>query len=382
MSRQNVVVKSVAVLAAVFTLSACAAIDSTTDQHAGSAATIGHSAAETPLETENTFTPDSVSEVEETEDNYEPLPEIAEPLPPPTIGPAPGRLISLRTDGAALLDIDGNESNVVSGPVYEIASDMNGGFVFQRVAEDSIVWWLPKGSTKARQLLVAAPESQYLTLEGVADFGSGPSIIYQRLVTGTPEVATNTLRAYNFVSGNVVELATTGGWEASTEFSAFTPASTGLVAGVWSDGVDAGLSVLDLGRQSEIYNSSADNHSCAESGGICGAFLVSTIHNGKMLGVGFLTTPDDTDEAVTQQSDSFGLSELDYFTGEIRTVATLFRPDQAWYPENIFVADNSAVVSRSSDPDHNTPLEPLIVDLATGESHVLDEATWVRPDLN
>ena len=95
-----------------------------------------------------------------------------------------------------------------------------------------------------------------------------------------------------------------------------------------------------------------------------------------------MTTLDDTDGAAVQQFDSYGLSELDYSAGEIRTVTTLFRPDQAWYPENIFVVNNSAVISRSSDPDHDTPLEPLIVDLATGESHVLDEATWVRPDLN
>lgn len=297
-------------------------------------------------------------------------PEGVLPTDPP-IGEAPGPLLLFGDDGAYRLGADGSLIQLVSGPIMEIADDGDGGVVFQRRDEFDAVWWLPVDRTDPLDLLVTTSDARTLVLEGVAGSGSTRSVVYQRRIGGgTPETSEQTLRRYRFDDRSVEQIAVTGGWESGSNFSTITGDQA---VRLWSGEGFSSVGLLDLASGFLVYNTEDEGIECFDGSGLCERFRVATHHDGLIYGVGPL--PSGGDGVV----DQFGLSRLDPASGAVETVTAFPWDNGYWYPEDIFIIDNLAVVSRSAQPWEQDPIAPLVIDIDSGHATVFPRAYLARP---
>lgn len=156
----------------------------------------------------------------------------------------------------------GELGELAGGPFSEVAEIPLEGIVFQRSGDSKVIWY--DGGSGAEQLLVGG-EDQILELEGTTlnELDEG-IVIYQRLVrTGDPLTSGSTIRAFNFVTKEVREIAITGGWESFTSFSHIT---NWTATGRWSSEGWIGLTEYDLVTGQEIWDSDAAGLECFDGG--------------------------------------------------------------------------------------------------------------------
>ncbi|MCP4958310.1 MAG: hypothetical protein GY925_03465 [Actinomycetia bacterium] len=280
----------------------------------------------------------------------------------PPIGPIPAPLVSFDRSQARRVAVDGRTEAILAGPLAQVADDRAGGVVFQRDVGDHVVWWLPAGGLEPVELLVGT-EGQQLELEGVTGAGADRTVLYQRRVNGSPQTAEDTLRRYAFSDGTVRELAVIGGWEWSSLISS---ASGDTAALVWANEAADGVSLIDTRTGAQLYDTQEAGIRCSDGSGLCMGFRVAASHEGRILGLGY-------------RSPDLALSVLDPTSGAVEVIAAFAWDNGHWYPEDLFVTDGIAVISRSAEPDHQTPLAPLAVDLQTGEAWVIAQVGWARP---
>lgn len=147
----------------------------------------------------------------------------------PPAGPPAGSVLITNEDGVYVGSIDGVASQVIAanpgvvgGMIAFAIDDTAGGVVFQAnrqpfifTGDDSIVYWVPQGSSAPQELLVPAAD-QGLGLEDVVN-NDGVQVYYTR-VEGreSPETAAQTLRRFDVATTTVTEVATVGGWESGS----------------------------------------------------------------------------------------------------------------------------------------------------------------------
>ncbi len=293
----------------------------------------------------------------------------------PPLGETPGAMIAFDSTGARRIGTDASEELIVSGPVFEIADDGAGGVVFQRDEDDGLLWWLPAGETEPRKIVETSEERQFLTLEGVVGTGPDRVVLYQLVHrTGSPETTEATLLRFNVgdESGSLVTV--TGGWES---ISAFSSISGRTAVSRWMAEGQEGMTIIDLATGQKLYDTYDAGLECFDGSGICRGFEVAALHEGWILGVGTLWNED------LGLVDRMALSRFDPETAEVDVIASFPWDNGFWYPENLFLLDGTAVISRSAEPSgssfERTPLAPIAVDLETGDAWVIPETAFVRP---
>lgn len=149
---------------------------------------------------------------------------------PPPVAPPAGSMLITNEDGVYIATADGVASQVISaspasvgGLITFAIDDTEGGIVFQphtgpwtAQGDDSIVYWVPSGSSTYQELLVPSAD-QGLGLEDVVQQGGSPVVYYTRVEgRDSPETAAQTLRSFNVDDKTVVEIDTVGGWESGS----------------------------------------------------------------------------------------------------------------------------------------------------------------------
>jgi hypothetical protein len=112
------------------------------------------------------------------------------------------------------------EATLLEAPVVAAVDDRLGGLVYQVASgryfnepETTIVYWLPAGARDGSPLLVPTG-NQWLRLIDVEVIDGATTVVYIRSEgEEAPEDVRDTLRTYDFVSGEVEEVAAVGGWE-------------------------------------------------------------------------------------------------------------------------------------------------------------------------
>jgi hypothetical protein len=149
--------------------------------------------------------------------------EAPAPVPPD------GSMLITNEDGIFVATLDGAssqlldaDSTVVGGMVHFAIDDTRGGIVIQphespwtSVGDDSIIYWVPQGSSNVQELLVPAAD-QGLRLEDVATRDGVTSVYYTRRFGDTPDTAEQTLRRFDLDDRTVSEIALVGGWESGS----------------------------------------------------------------------------------------------------------------------------------------------------------------------
>lgn len=149
--------------------------------------------------------------------------------------------------------VDGTETiTLLDVPASVAADDLMGGVVFQGVGsaqgffdepEESIVWWLPEGAENPQSLLVPTGD-QVLRLIDVELIDGSPRVVYIRMDDrGDFNNAIDTLRVYDFESGEVSEVRTVGGWESGTSHVTF---GAGVFASNWFGEAYSGFDFFDV----------------------------------------------------------------------------------------------------------------------------------------
>lgn len=281
---------------------------------------------------------------------------------------APPGLILFDAGSARKQGHTGEFSPVVNEPVHEIAEVPLEGFVFQSEPRSQRIW-LEAGDGPT-ELLVAAP-NQGLTLEGVVlDDAEVPHVLYQRHTSGDVEQTVSVLRSYNTETGEVTDVAGTGGWESGTSFGHITGND---IVGRWSSEGFVGLTRLDLETGEETYNTVDDPRldTCFDGDRDCPDYRAATVWDGVVLGIG--TVWNDQAGYV----DALGLYQFDEFSGTHTLLLSWPWDNGVWYPEDMWVAGDLVVVSIE-DGDF-APLPGLVIDMSTGDSWTLPSTGFVRP---
>ncbi|MCP4966447.1 MAG: hypothetical protein GY926_14585 [bacterium] len=148
--------------------------------------------------------------------------------PPAAIPPA-GAMLITNEDGVFVATVDGVVSHVVAadpgavGGILDFAvDDTRGGLIVQPhrnpwffLGNDSIIYWVPQGSSTLQELLVPAAD-QGLKLEDTATQGGSTHIYYTRRSGDLPDTAEQTLRRFDLDAKTVDEVSVVGGWESGT----------------------------------------------------------------------------------------------------------------------------------------------------------------------
>ena len=147
--------------------------------------------------------------------------------------------------------LDGEISKVLLDEPASIAvDDLMGGLVFQGPRAqggygeplDTVVWWLPADAETPQSLLVPTGD-QRLRLVGVESIGGSPAVVYIRSENpGDFDNAKDTLRLYDFDTGDVAEIRTVGGWESGTAGVTF---GEGIFASNWFGEAYSGFDFFD-----------------------------------------------------------------------------------------------------------------------------------------
>jgi hypothetical protein len=285
----------------------------------------------------------------------------------PPVGAPPTPMLAFDAAGAYRLDGNGF-SRIIDGPISELVDDGTGGIVFQRGQRDRVIWWLPAGATAPQELLVTE-EVSYLILEGVTGSGDDREVLYQRVLEGTTDVAQTTLRTYHFQTGEVTELAVTGGADHGTQIS---PVVGGRAAGTWTVGGASGYFLFDLASGQAILDPATGQPGGAQT---IGQYQQVAVNGEELIGVG--PPPAEAGAVI----DRMVVYRVDGATVAAVTVAELPWADGAWYPTSLYVHDQTAVMSRAATADEPAAAArgPIAVDLVSGQSTTLPFAADVRP---
>ena len=283
---------------------------------------------------------------------------------PPT-GPIGRSFLAFNADGAYQFE-NGQATQLINGPISELSTDGAGGILFQRPDSDEVIWWLAADESEPVDLLVTV-DPVHLLLEGVTGSGDNRKIVYQRMArTNDPETSLNELKTYRFDDGEVTTLDVVGGWEAGTKI---TSVAGELATGVWGgEGFNA-YYAFDLTAGSRLGSFPEDQwfDNVSED---------AVLDGDSLLAVGLLY--DEEQEIY----NDMGVYRVDLTGQVVETIATFPWDNGSWYPNGLLVDGGVAVISRNASQEFDndqTPLGPLVVDLATGEATTFPFAVVVRP---
>jgi hypothetical protein len=216
-------------------------------------------------------------------------------------------------DGVFLIDTEGEISQLVKGRVAYAVDDTRGGLLFQvergrnwslsfggphERSQETVVWWVPTGSSAAQELLVPTPGAgHWLSLHDAYRTGNESfSVLYTRSEGSVPfEDAWENLRIFDRSTGEAREVATVGGWEFD-----FIDVSVngGVIAGTsdcWVGGIECILFTMDgehvtpagppTGHECREHGAGRCDYSCVVSAdGSQVAFLETPIFDGEPVG--------------------------------------------------------------------------------------------------
>ena len=274
----------------------------------------------------------------------------------------------------------GETTTLLDLPASLAADDLMGGVVFQGpgsesgffgTPEETIVRWLPAGTDEPQDLLVPSGE-QWLRLVGVELVDGSPTVVYIRMDDrGDFDNARDTLRLYDFETGNVSEVRTVGGWESGAGHITF---GGGIFASNWFGEAYSGFNYFDAdGNDVTVAGDPYGDAICfdgtiepgtedsgAAAGGRCFE-NVAIAPDGSRLAY---TTLYSDDEGIVQSLDLVVVGASDgaeLYRAPIRTEAPYsissldIRGDLVLYNELTFTA-------------RREPLPATVVDLSTGQS--------------
>lgn len=276
-------------------------------------------------------------------------------------GPLPPLLVT-NADGVLLLDGD-FMAQQPTGPASVAFDDADGNVYFQRPRDftdpgSTIVYVLTTDSFESRELLVPTGE-QYLELLDVED----GAVWYTRSEGyESPETARQTLRRYDIASGEVTEVAVTGGWE-----SGIGTASVGaerIVTEWFAEGFSA-FNFLDL--VGERLTVPGDPY---EGTQICEVGVERSDDQGNVLPGCFLSPSLSDDGRVAYV-------ERDIASGETALVVRLVDPGDEVFRTEIDVGDGEigpteilgewALMNRYTFEEEQVYGPALVFNLRTGE---------------
>ena len=289
----------------------------------------------------------------------------------------------LVADESGVVLLDGEISKALLDEPASIAvDDLMGGLVFQGPRAqggygepvDTVVWWLP-ADAEAPQTLLVPTGDQRLRLVGVESIDGSPAVVYIRSENpGDFDNAKDTLRLYDFETGDVTEIRTVGGWESGTAGITF---GEGIFASNWFGEAFSGFDFFDTdGNDVTVAGDPYGDAICfdgmlepgsEDSGAITGGQCFDNIAispDGSTLAYTTVTRDDEgivrsLELVVVSTSDGSELHRLTLRTEEPFSVASLD-----------VRGDFALVNQRAFQMEEIGPAE--IIDLATGAVTRLD----------
>ena len=277
---------------------------------------------------------------------------------PPPAGSELWPTIRYGSDGVWRTGHSGEYGRVVDGPVIEAVDA--GETVYQRPGINNKIFVLGDGD---KELLVGQGD-QILILEGVrfdpVD-GSIPYVVYQRMEPGDPENQRVTLREYNMETGEVREIAVTGGWESST----FNHINGQRAVGTWSAEAHTGILEIDL-LTGEIDYGVGD---CLDEDNppTCPYYDALTLVGDQVYGFG----PVSNENGIV---DRFGIYRYDLQSGIEQLVDSWQWDNGAYYAQDMFAFGDSMLVISLGDS-----LPALVHDIRSGTTWTTTETGLFHP---
>ncbi len=332
------------------------------------------STTEPPVETTTTEAPDE-STTTETPTSTRPTEPAPVRLAPPSKDLEP--VISFTTEEIIPFGHAGPGEPIAVDGVSELASIPGWGIVYQTADNPHVIWGLDGGVADG---LLVAPGNDTLTLEGggLDDTGE-PIVLYQYHQWGDmPETVVSTLRSFRPADGRVVDIAVSGGWESGMSVNALQVLGVGngdTAAARWGAEGWIWLEILDVQTGDIVFSSPEDlGDDCFSGDEGCPDYWAAVPFFGAIVGMG----PMWNDDAGV--IDAFGLWEYDTTTGEQTLMQSWDWDNGLWYPEDMFIVNDSLlVVSLGDAPGGGAPLPALFFDLVSGASWTAPEAAFVRP---
>ncbi len=257
-------------------------------------------------------------------------------------------------------------SEAVDGPIVNIVEVPLVGWVYQREVFSNVIHF--DDGTGERELLVGS-EEQNLQLEGVRLLpDESAEIIYQRRDPAGQETV-ETLRAFNFTTGEVREITLTGGFESSTHFS--------TINGRYAVGLFRGeghfeLTTIDLDTGQRLYSSAEQDFDCFDGGDPrCPDYDEALLIDNEVYGFRSWVS----DESVQRGLYRFDLSDSS------ETLLWALDADQGVYGRDLIHAGEHLVLSFSSAfsyEDFANPLPALLYNLSTGQAQLAPDAGFVQ----
>lgn len=265
------------------------------------------------------------------------------------------------------LSVYGQLSNVVSMPYGDI--------LFQTTDNPRVIWRLVDG--EAEGLLVAEGEDR-LILEGTGLDEDGNAIVLYQYdeFGGTPETTRRSLRSFSPGDGTVVEIAPTGGWESGARFTPMDllgPSNGDTAVASWGAEGWTWMEILDLQTGDTVFNSQTTEGDCFSGDTDCFFFEHAVVFDGDIVGMAPIWNEEQG------WIDQYGLVRYDTESGGADLLMSWPWDNGTWYVEDMFLGGPGLVVSLQDAPFEGDPLPPLFVDLVSGESWTLPEATFLRP---
>ncbi len=257
------------------------------------------------------------------------------------------------------------EFQVITGPVSEAADVYLYGTVFQRPGIDDTVFF---NSGDGDQELLVASDNQTLDLLGVRYEDDEAFVVYQRRTsTFNPETTSETLRAYNMGTGEVTELAVTGGWESGTSFS---HVNGDRAAAVWFAEAFFGVTITDITTGNIVAEGGQDCFIGEPAPG-CNYFEEAVAVGDDVLGFGPVFDAD-------LEKVGYALYRYDTATDTEEVVASWPWGDEVLYePQGMYTQNGLIVISIQDEAGQ--PLPALVVDDLTGDNWTAPTPGFLRP---
>jgi hypothetical protein len=257
-------------------------------------------------------------------------------------------------------------AQVIDGPIVNVVEVPLEGWVYQRELYSNVIHF--DDGTGEQELLVATGD-QTLVLEGVRLLADEtPEIVYQRRDPEGQETV-ETLRGFNFATGEVREITVTGGFESLTKFS--------TINGRYAVGLFQGeghfeLTILDLDTGQRPYSSADQDFDCFDGGDPeCPDYDEALMIDNYVYG--FRTWVSD--ETVQRGLYRFDLGD------NTEVLLWALDAEQGVYARDLIQAGEYLVLSFSSTfsyEDFGNPLRALLYNLSTGEAKLAPDAGFVQ----
>jgi len=257
-------------------------------------------------------------------------------------------------------------SAVVDGPITNVVEVPLEGWVYQRQQYSEVIHF--DDGTGERELLVAAG-GQQLLLEGVRMLPDETvEIVYQRRDPAAQDTV-ETLRAFNFATGEVREITVTGGFESLTHFSTINGR---FAVGLFQGEGHYELTTVDLDNGERAYSTAEQDFDCFDGGDArCPNYDQALIIDDTVYG--FRTWADG--ETVERGLYRFDLND------NSEDLLWALDADQGVCARDLIHVGDYLVLSLSSTfsyDDFANPLPAVLYNLSTGQTQRAPDAGFVQ----